>query len=153
MPALASPLAAPLGGDVPVPITTFGTSTAGTDIALTRNPATGRFDFAFTASSGGDVAFDDTNEHRVLSLLLEHRDRWFAAKKGRGSRLYAIKHDRASTTSLLESSARDALKKATDEGWISDVSARAVKVRAGRFSLFVQWKNPSAKPGTLTVSI
>lgn len=124
----------------------------GADIAMVRNEGTKRFDFSFENQTG-NPAYDDTNEHRVLSLLVEWRDRWYAARKGRGSLLYTVKNDRASTTSQLEAYARDALKKAVDDGWIQNVTAQATRLGLGRFVLRVSWANPAGKPGNTSLSL
>lgn len=124
----------------------------GADIGLVRNDASGRFDFSFETQTGNPV-FDDTNEHRVLSLLLEWRDRWYGARKGRGSLLYTVKQDRTSTTSQIEAYARDALKKAADEGWINSVTAQATRLGLGRFVVRVSWKNPAGKPSNTTLTL
>lgn len=106
----------------------------GRDLALSRrNAETGRFDLDWDTT--GDPKFDDTEAHRVTSLLVEHRPSaygagyWADPTGLRGSLLYTLRSLRASTPSQAEAYARDALQKAIDDGAIEgepEISARKV---------------------------
>lgn len=106
----------------------------GRDLAMTRrNAQTGKFDLDWDDT--GDPKFDDTEAHRVTSLLLEHRPSaygagyWADLDGTRGSLLYTIRNLKTSTPSQAEAYARDALQKAIDDGAIEGepvVSARRV---------------------------
>ena len=125
---------------------------------MARNQAVGRLDFDWDET--GNPRFSDDNVHRVLSLLLEHRPSpgspgWWADETGRrGSLLYTAKNSKRSTPSEIEAMARDALQKAVEEGWISDVSVRAHTRPAERAHIEVRWKNPSGdRPAPLRVPL
>ena len=129
----------------------------GSDIIMKRNDAVGRLDFDWDAT--GNPRYGDDNVHRVLSLLLEHRPSpgspgWWADETGkRGSLLYTVRNVRRSTPSDVEAMVKDALQKAVDEGWISDVSAKAFLRPAERARLEVRWTNPSGLTENATVRL
>ena len=130
---------------------------------MVRNPATGRLDFDFDET--GNPAFSDTNTHRVLSLVIEHRPSpsspsqaaspgWWADETGeRGSLLYTLKNLRRRTPSEAESMVRSALQKAVDEGKISDVDARSFLSPATRARIEISWRNPGSVPGSAVVAL
>jgi phage gp46-like protein len=87
------------------------------DIALVRNPNTGRFNFQW---KDGDVVFDRTCEHEVMSRLVEKRAKWWADADGaHGSRLSTITHINASTRSEADAYAREALQPMVDANRIA----------------------------------
>lgn len=146
MGSLASELALPLGGDDPSTSTANRRRRAGRDLAMTRvNPSTGRFDFDWTDRN--DLKFDDTQTHRVVSLLLERRGQWWADTEGnRGSRLYTLRDLRRSTPSQAEAFAQEALARAVSDGWIRDPVVKARVPSPGRLLLDpVRWTLPGGR--------
>lgn len=124
----------------------------GSDIALTRNPATGKYDF--TWGSDGNPDFDDTEHHRVLTLLVSRRGQWVADTAGtRGSRIHEVREIRRTAPSLLESYADEALEKAVAEGKIQNVVAKATRSSPSRVDLDVQYERPGGKPQSVRRSI
>ena len=113
----------------------------GRDVSLSRNPATGLFDLSFDAT--GNFAFEDTDSHTVLSLLLEEKSGYvFDPTGNRGSLLHTVKLDRGSTKSDLESYAEDALDPAVNDGRIELPSKPAAKrVQPGKYDLDVKWRS------------
>ncbi len=132
----------------------------GSDIAMRRNPATGKLDFDWDET--GNPRYSDDNVHRVLSLLVEHRPArgpdggpgWIWDTTGkRGSLLYTVKNVRRSTPSQLEAYALDALQKAVDEGWIAAPTAKAYLAPVTAARLEVTWQNPGGRPAAIRIPI
>ncbi|HJU24543.1 MAG TPA: phage GP46 family protein [Casimicrobiaceae bacterium] len=112
----------------------------GGDVSLVRNPATGRFDVALDIS--GNPQFTDTQEHTVLSLLMEKRGGYWADQTGnRGSRLYQIRQDTGRTPKQIEAEVLAALAPAIDDGRIQNVSVNAVRRAPGNFKVSVTYHN------------
>jgi phage gp46-like protein len=96
----------------------------GRDLALTnQDKATGLLSFDW--GTDGEPKFDDTEAHRVLSLLVEHRPSppsnpgyWADATGKRGSLLYTLTEVKRATPSQAEGYAVDALQKAVDDNAI-----------------------------------
>jgi len=120
-------------------------SQSGSDVALQRNAGTGKYDLVTDAT--GNFAFDDTQEHRVLSLLVERRGQWYADLRGtRGSLLYTLRLSVSRRApSDAEAYATDALKKAVDEGYIRGVQVAGRQDQPGRIRLAVNYTAPSGK--------
>lgn len=106
----------------------------GADLAMTnQDPSSGLYSFDWEY---GDPKFDDTQAHRVLSLLVEHRPGpqspgyWADTTGTRGSYLYTLRNLVRATPSQAESYAADALQKAVADNAITfergDVTARRV---------------------------
>ena len=141
-------------------------TSTGADIAMQRNPATGRLDFAWdtVGPNAGNPTYNDDNVHRVMSLLFEHRPAvasasqpaspgWIWDQQGtRGSLLYTVKNVKRSTPSELEAYARDALQRAVDEEWIFDVTV-AVYTAGPAPRIEVGWKNPGGNQGGLRIPL
>lgn len=129
----------------------------GQDVAMRRNEAVGRLDLDWDAT--GNPRYSDDNVHRVLSLLLERRPSpglpgWWADETGeRGSLLYTDKNLTRTTPSEVESHCRDALRKAEDEGWVSDVRVKAFLRPADRARVEVAWKNPGGKDEAVRLAL
>ena len=125
----------------------------GRDLAMARNPRTGKFDLQWDDT--GNPSFDDRESHRVLSLLVERRGEWWADTRGnRGSRLHTVKEIRRTAPSTIESFAREALDKAIAEGAIRPVtnatgSVRATKAGPTRIDLAVTYQAIKARATTL----
>lgn len=114
---------------------------ATSDVALSRNPNTGRMNLQWV---NGDVVFDDTCEHEVMSRLVEKRATWWADEAGtHGSRIYTITHIDASTQSDADAYAREALQPMVDAKRIEivNVTVDVVPPTLGaRFVVNVFWK-------------
>jgi len=123
------------------------------DIALgERNPVNGRFGFKW--DSIGDVEFDDTEAHSVMSLLVEQRARYWAASSTHGSNLYKIQSLTSLTPSRAEADALEALQPLIAAKRIKDVRAEA-QVRRGsnRLVLNVYWATPGGNPGQAQIAL
>ena len=124
---------------------------------MRRNPATGKLDFDWDATANPRYA--DDNVHRMLSLLVEHRASpgkpgWWADETGkRGSLIYTVKNLLRKTPSEVEAFAIDATRKAVDEGWVSEVTAKATLRPTSRAVVEVRWKNPGGIPGVARVAL
>jgi phage gp46-like protein len=71
------------------------------DVALVRVANTGDHNFAWDDS--GDVVFDNTEQHAVMSCLVEERARWWADTEGtHGSQLYTLRTLTRGRPSLAE---------------------------------------------------
>lgn len=124
----------------------------GSDIALDRDAASGRFNFAW--GPGGDVSFDDSEEHAVLSCLLEHRAEWWADTDGtHGSELHTLKDMRRSTPSQAEAFAAQALQPLFDRHLIQDIAARASRAPSGGLRVDVSWETPGGRPQKTRISL
>jgi len=118
----------------------------GRDLSLSRlNKQTNRYDLDW--DDDGDPSFDDTEAHRVASLLIEHRPSslsagyWADLKGSRGSLLYTVKNLRSSTPSQAEAYARDALQKAIDDGAIEgEPQIAARRIGSTRLDVGVSYK-------------
>jgi phage gp46-like protein len=113
------------------------------DLALTnRNPANGRLGLAWDPVMK-DVIWDDSEEHSVMSQLVEWRAQWWADSDGtHGSRLNEIKQLTRSTASDAEAAAREALQLLVDKQLITVVRVTATLPPAGsggRFVVTVFW--------------
>jgi hypothetical protein len=124
------------------------------DITLdstTRNPATGRFNFARGAD--GDVAFDDTEAHAVVTAVLEERKKWWADQNS-GSDLYTVQSLTARTPSQAEAMIRASLSLLEAAGAIS---VRAVVVtpdrKTQRLVAEVTWTTPSGAAGKASLEL
>ncbi len=126
----------------------------GRDAALSVNVGTGKFDTSW--DSTGNLAFDDSEVHRVASLTFEHRARWaFDPNGNRGSELYTLKNLLRSTPSTAVAMELRALQKAADEGAIDTVTVTARPVRVpGRLNLDIGWRvTKTGATGSLPVTI
>jgi phage gp46-like protein len=113
------------------------------DLALkNRNPANGRFNLSWDPVTK-DVLFDDSEEHAVMSQLVEWRARWWADSDGtHGSRLNEIKQLTRSTASDAEAAAREALEFLVDQQLITVLRVMATVPpvgSGGRFVVTVFW--------------
>jgi phage gp46-like protein len=111
-----------------------------TDIALARNAANARFNFQW---KNGDVVFDTTCEHEVMSRLVEQRAKWWADDNGdHGSRLHTIATLNAAVHSNAEAYAREALQPMTDRGAIviARVQVTTSTISGARFQVDVFYR-------------
>ncbi len=125
---------------------------SGSDIALERDPASGRCNFAWDES--GDVVFDGSEEHAVLSVLLEHLAAWWADTNGtHGSQLHTLKEMRRATPSQAEAYAREALQPLVDQRRIQQVTAQASRAPGGGLRLDVAWQTPGGSPERTRIAL
>jgi phage gp46-like protein len=113
----------------------------GRDLALMRNPTTGRFDISWDDS--GNPAHDDSDSHAVLSVLLEDKEGYWADASGeRGSLLSTLKDDKQGTAQLIVSYCRQALQYLVDRGTIREiVDVIAARAASGRYDASIKYRN------------
>lgn len=117
-----------------------------------RNQYNGRFNFVRGAD--GDVAFDDTEAHAVISSVEEVRGSYWADAT-HGSGLLLLRSLTSRTPSQAEADALDALDPLERANAIENVSATATADRRnGRLNLEVSWSTPSGiDPEPVTVEV
>jgi phage gp46-like protein len=118
----------------------------GSDFALVRNPATGRFDLDWEDSPNPRSTDDESPT--VLSLLLEKKGGYWADETGkRGSLLHTVKQDVAATASTLVAYSKDALAPAVDDGRLAtDPVISAERSRPGRYALDIRYRGRDGRP-------
>ena len=128
-------------------------NTQGNDIALARNPNTGGHNFVWDDS--GEVVFDDTEQHAVMSCLVEQRGRWWADTTGtHGSQLYTLKTLTRSTPSMAEAFANEAVQPLLSEQQIVSFTSQAqANVQGQRFVLNVFWSVAGNKPQSARIPL
>jgi phage gp46-like protein len=125
----------------------------GDDVALVRDANTGGHNFAWDDS--GDVVFDDTQQHAVMSCLVEERAQWWADTDGtHGSQLYTLRTLTRRTPSLAEAYANEGVQTLLDQQLISRFSALAQSsLRSQRFIVEVDWSVPGSKPQSARIAL
>lgn len=124
-------------------------SDGGSDVALVRNPLNGRFDLDW---DDANPAFSDSEEHTVLSLVLESQGKWWADQTGeRGSRLYTLRNDTRTTRTELIAILQEALAPAVADGRIRDLVVTADRVAAGRYAFDLRWRTGSGRLASVRV--
>jgi phage gp46-like protein len=124
----------------------------GGDVALVRDPTTGLFDLMFDDTN--NFAFDDTETHTVLSLLLERQGEYWADQTGkRGSLLHTLRNDLSTTRSQVIAYVNDALAPAVADGRISNVNVMADRLGSGRYAFTVYWRARSGKTGNVRLPL
>lgn len=119
----------------------------GRDVALVRNPRNGRFDLDWEEPN---PVFDDSEQHTVLSLVLEWQGQWWADTTGkRGSRLNTIRNDRRTTQSELLASLQEALAPAVADGRLRELVVTAERIAAGHYAFEIRWKTPAGRPASI----
>lgn len=111
------------------------------DLAFSRNVTNGKMEIAW--GSDGDVVWDDTEQHAVMSALVIARAKWWADTQGTlGSQLDEVRTITASTKSDVEAYAREALAELVKAGRITvqNVVVNLPSIgQAGRIELAVYW--------------
>jgi len=124
------------------------------DIALTNyNQLTGRYNFA--RGPDGDVAFDTTRAHSVMTSIIERKSS-YPFDGNHGSDLYKLRSLTSKTPSQAEAVALDALQELEREREIVNTSAtsRARKMSGiVRLELDVGWSTPGGVPVSATTTI
>ncbi len=132
-------------------------TSAGTDIALVRNPATGRFDIQWdvTGPNGGNPVYDNSETHRCASLIVAERGKWTMDPTGqRGSTLYLLKNDTAATRDDIANATRAALDKAVqDRAILPDIQITVTRTGPGSYVEVVQYQTPDGNTVPISLSI
>jgi phage gp46-like protein len=122
------------------------------DLRFKTNIANGLQGFAF--DERGDVVFDESEAHAVMSSLVEQRGKWWADPAGtHGSRLRTIRTITASTQSDAEAFAREALAKlvATDRISLKRVVVSIPRTGvSGRVEVAVYWASRGSSEEQMT---
>lgn len=110
------------------------------DISLgARSEATGRFNFVQDPVTK-DVAFDETEAHRVVTAALEDLGTWWADPT-HGSELYQLENLTSATPSQAESTVLNAEQQLEQAGVITNVSCTAHRVpRTNRLKIKLAWQ-------------
>lgn len=116
------------------------------DIKLgNRSDITNRFNFVTDAD--GDIAFDDTCAHEVMTAVMERRNTYWDDAK-HGSEVYQLTALTSRTPSQAESMVLDALDPLVRANKIVNPQCAATAVRSngqltGRLSVLIKWTTPS----------
>lgn len=125
----------------------------GSDVALVRNPSTGRFDLQFETTTQ-NPQFSDDQSHAVLSLIYERQGEWWADASGkRGSLLWTVKEDRKASASKIKGYVEAALQPLVDQGRIRNLAVTATRVKPGRIDLGITYLSPSGLPVSIRPSL
>jgi phage gp46-like protein len=121
------------------------------DIALgNRSAATGRYNFV--RGDDGDVLFDSTEAHAVMTSVIEHK-RFYWADSNHGSDLHTLKHLSSRTPSEAEAVVLDGLKPIEDANLIDGKQTTVTATRArgssvGRLDIDIGWETPAGNKGS-----
>jgi phage gp46-like protein len=127
---------------------------ANLDITMgSRSAKTGRFNFVRGAD--GDVSFDETNAHAVVTSATERRASWWADAE-HGSKLRELRNIRSATPSQAEAATLQSLAGLEANNEIEGVEVKATSERSagqptGRLSVDIKWTTPSGESGSATV--
>jgi len=124
----------------------------GRDLALKRDPLTGKFDFVISSSgpNKGNPVLDDTRTHAVLTSLMSRKrgSRMGSAPQGgyyydptgsRGSLIWTIGQDKLSTPSQLKAYGEDVGARLVDAKQIRSYRVSAARIGSGKFRLDFAW--------------
>ena len=121
------------------------------DITLgNRSAATGRYNFVL--GDDGDVSFDDTEAHAVLTSVIEHRGTYWADAR-HGSDLHTLKNLTSRTPSEAEAMVLDGLQPLEDGNVIDKSKTAVAATRArgdgvGRLDIDIGWETPAGHRGS-----
>ena len=116
-----------------------------------RNELSKRFNFVRGAD--GDVSFDDTEAHAVITSVIEHR-RSYWVDPNHGSELFTLKNLSSRTPSQAEAMTIDSVAQLEADSVIVNPQATAAAVRSlGRLTIDLSWTTPSGAPNTVTVEV
>lgn len=143
-----SGFAFPLGGDPPPTPTSVSSvipseiDPGKEDISMGNISAeTGRFNFVI--GPDGDVSFDTTGAHAVLTSGIERRQSWWADET-HGSDLFNLKSLTIDSRSQAEAMTMAAEQPLVDAGIIDNPEAHATSDRnLGRLAVNFSWNSPS----------
>lgn len=124
----------------------------GKDISIgARSEATGRFNFVRDAR--GDVVFDSTETHAVLTNAMEQRGYW--ANPQHGTLIAQLKSLTSQTPSQAQAMVLDSLTALERANRITNVQVVASSARnafgAGQLGIDIFWTTPDGKPGSATL--
>jgi phage gp46-like protein len=121
------------------------------DITLgNRNGYTQRFNFV--RGDDGDVSFDDTEAHAVMTSVIE-RKRSYWADPSHGSELFDLRNLTSRTPSQAESMVLDALSSLEQSNAITNVVAVARVLSFGQLTVDITWNTPTGLPGSATAGV
>jgi len=125
----------------------------GDDVALVRDANTGGHNLSWDDS--GDVVFDNTEQHAVMSCLVEERARWWADTAGtHGSQLYTLRTLTRGTPSLAEAYANEGAQTLIDQQIISGFTAEAqANIQGQRYIVEADWSVPGNKPQSARIAL
>lgn len=116
-----------------------------------QSESTGRFNFVRAAD--GDVSFDDTETHAVVTSVVEHEAGYWADPR-HGSQLHQLRSLTSRTPSQAEAIAREALSPMEGAREIVRVKVTATADRLrGRLRLDLNWSTPGGTQGSTTVDV
>jgi len=136
---------------------------AGADIALVRDPATGKFDAVIETTGGnlGNPKFEDTRAHAVLTTLMSHKrgqrpgdqvqggGYYGDAQNRRGTLLWTVTQDRTATGSQLVAYAEDGGQQLIELRMISSFAAKALNLGPAKWRLDCAWTLPDGSRGAV----
>lgn len=136
---------------------------AGADIALVRDPATGKFDAVVETTGGnlGNPQFEDTRAHAVLTTLMSHKrgqrpgdqvqggGYYGDAQNRRGTLLWTVTQDRTATGSQLVAYAEDGGQQLIELRYLRSFQARATKLAPAKWRLDCLWTLPDGSKGAV----
>ena len=110
-----------------------------------RSAQTNRFNFV--KGQDGDVSFDDTEAHAVITSVCEKKGTyWFDSTHG--SNLANLRSLTSRTPSQAEAETLDSTDSLIRDKSVATVSATAAAIRSsGRLALEVSWTTPSGSIG------
>lgn len=119
------------------------------DISLGNQNATSGC-FNFVRGADGDVQFDDTEAHAVMTSVIERKNSYWA-DRSHGSNLYKLRSLTTRTPSQAVAEALDAVQSLEDTFAIQQARAEAAvaKGKLNRLNLDVSWKNGSGEKQSL----
>lgn len=127
-------------------------TSTGTDVTLTYDASSGKYDITYDTSGTnvGNLAFDTTESHAVLSLILERKGEWFADTSGRrGSLVHTVTVDVRIAASKLQAYIEDALQPLVEARRIKAVAVTATRTTPGRYDVRVKYQTPDGAQQTV----
>lgn len=116
-----------------------------------RSELSGRFNFV--RGEDGDVKFDDTEAHEVVTSVIEKR-RSYWANRNHGSDLRTLRSLTSRTPSQAEQTALASLDRAIQAQRITRVVATARAQRSrGRLLLDLRWTTPGGSNGSVDLEV
>lgn len=118
------------------------------DITMgSRSEKTGRFNFVRGAD--GDVSFDETRAHEVVTSVTETHGSWIHDET-HGSKLRSLRKLSTATPSQADAMTLESLQTLEEDNEVVEPEANSVAEvvrgqRTGRLSIRVRWKTPSGE--------
>jgi phage gp46-like protein len=108
--------------------------------------------YGFARGADGDVAFDDTEAHAVVSSALEERGSWWA-DPSHGSALFTLRNLNAQAPSQAEAMTLEAEQPLVDAGAILTSTAAAKRAAGGRLAVDLRWTTPRGAAPSSTILV